>query len=184
MSWEAEDSTMKNITLVSIALGLLASAPAALADDPGSKFCFGVDCPCGNDDPTGGCVNSSGHGAQLDASGTSSVTADDAVFTATHMPAHAVSIILASRNQSAIPFRDGLWCLGSGARRLEQHLNSGNQGSVRFTGVVQRLCDVSVTVSPGETVNFQVWFRDSPAKSTPCGQKHNLTNGYSIDYTP
>jgi hypothetical protein len=60
---------MKNITLVSLALGLLASAPAALADDPGSKFCFGVDCPCGNDDPTGGCVNSSGHGAQLDASG-------------------------------------------------------------------------------------------------------------------
>ena len=175
---------MKHLPSFSLALGLLASGPVALAGDPGTKYCFGVDCPCSNDDPTGGCVNSSGQGARLDATGSSSVSADDAVFTVTHMAPHAVSIILASRDQSAVPFRDGLWCLGSGAHRLEQHLNSGSAGSVQFTSAVQRLRDVSVTVSPGETWNFQVWFRDSPAKNTPCGQKHNLTNGYSIDYTP
>jgi len=167
----------------SLVLGLLWISPVVQTGGPGIKYCFGVACPCGNNDPSGGCVNSSGQGARLDATGTSSVSADDLVFHATHMSTHSVSIILAGQDQSAMPFRDGLWCLGTGAHRLEQHLNSGHQGAVDFTGIVQRLRDVFVTVSPGETWNFQVWFRDAPAKNTPCGQKHNLTNGYSVDFT-
>ena len=41
-------------------------------DAVGIPFCFGVGCPCGNDDPNAGCANSTGSGALLEGSGSAS----------------------------------------------------------------------------------------------------------------
>ena len=54
------------------------------ADDLPPTFCVadgvGATCPCGNLDPSGGCTNSTGSGARLIASGSTSVSKDNLVF--------------------------------------------------------------------------------------------------------
>jgi len=55
---------------------------------PGRRYCFGVQCPCGNDSPRAGCRNSTGSGAALGGWGSVGVAADDLVLTATSVPAN------------------------------------------------------------------------------------------------
>ena len=48
-------------------------------------------------------------------------------------------------------------------------------------GEVRAVRDVSLTISAGQTWNFQCWYRDA---LSPCGITNNLSNGLSVDFTP
>ena len=170
-----------SLTLLST---LALAALAAAGNGPGTAYCFGVGCPCGNDDPTAGCVNSTGFGALLTASGTSSVLADDLVFDGTRLPPSSVTLLAMGNQTQNVPFMDGLLCIGGQTERLWKHFNSGQLGQVSCGGVCGLFAAGGLSVAPGETWHFQMWFRDSPANQTPCGNKANLTNAYTATFTP
>lgn len=173
-------------SLLAIGLSMAFLAPFSSASDPGTAYCFGVGCPCGNDDASGGCVNSSGAGALLTATGTNSVATEDLSFYGTSMPLNAVTIVITAPDQQALPFKDGKLCVAGQLTRLYKHNNTGQTGTVDFEDVLAsfKLNSVPKVFAAGETANFQLWFRDAPAALSPCGGKSNLTNGYSITFTP
>ena len=51
-----------------------------------------------------------------------------------------------------------------------------------FSGVVEFTAFGGIFIQPGETWNFQVWTRDN--NGSPCGGNNNLTNAYSVTFTP
>lgn len=177
---------MLRSTFLAIGLSLAVLAPASVASDPGSAYCFGTSCPCGNDSPTGGCKNSSGAGALLSATGTASLAASDLNFHGRDLPAKSVSLLVFGPLQQEIPFFDGKLCIGGQINRLYKHQNSGDAGAVDFLDTIGqlKLNAVPITFDPGDTRNFQVWFRDAPAAVSPCGTKANISNAYSVTFLP
>jgi hypothetical protein len=173
-------------SLLAIGLSLAFLAPSSNAGDAGAAYCFGVGCPCGNDDAAGGCVNSSGFGALLTATGTNSIAAEDLNFQGIHMPINAVTIVITAPDQQALPFKDGKLCVAGQLTRLFKHNNTGQTGGIEFQDVLAsfKLNAEPKNFAAGETANFQLWFRDSPASLSPCGGKSNLTNAYQITFTP
>lgn len=174
-----------NLRFLGVLLPLfLVSPPAIQADEPGTPYCFGVDCPCGNDDPAAGCINSSGLGGLLTVTGSNSIAADDLVFTGTQLPKTSVTLVGLGTAQVKKPFKDGFRCIGGTSWRLQQHLNSGQSGSVSYSKIAGKILEQGYLLTPGETLHFQLWSRDVPASHTPCAAGANLTNGYSITFAP
>lgn len=173
-------------TLLAVGLATAALLPTTHAADAGTAYCFGVNCPCGNDDPNAGCRNSSGQGALLSASGSNSLSTNDLSFHGTSMSLNSVCLVITAEAQQALPFKDGKLCVAGTMQRLFKHNNSGASGIVNFNQVLDSwaLNTPPVVFSAGQTANFQIWFRDSPGNQSGCGQKSNLTNGYQITFQP
>jgi hypothetical protein len=147
-----------------------------------SGFCYCAapsPAPCGNFYFPGGCLNSSGAGAILAASGTTSVSADNLVLTTTQMPTNKAGILFMSQNTvAAVPFWDGLRCLKAPIVRYPGK-NSGSTGSFAYgPGLVAAS---SGTILAGSTWNFQSWFRDPPG---PCSTGANTSNAIQAQFTP
>lgn len=154
---------------------------------PGVAYCFGdgggTACACSNESTAGagqGCVNSTGVGARLTASGSNSVQSDDQVFEISGLPPGNASMLIvgnARANQGlGLPFYDGLRCVNGMPRRFPMQI-------APQTGVVTRGPGLAAQGGwlAGETRDFQAWYRD-PAG--PCARGSNLTNGYEIVFTP
>jgi hypothetical protein len=152
------------------------------SSEPGAPYCFGVGCPCGNDDALAGCANDTGSGASLGASGSASTSADSLVLSASGL---TVGPGLFFQGNNAVnsgagnPFGDGLRCAGGNVVRLEvQFANAGNG--------FQAQSSISISskggVSAGQTKRYQYWYRDSG--SSPCGSLFNLSNGYELVWQP
>jgi hypothetical protein len=151
----------------------------------GSGFCFGdgsgTPCPCGNNGASGGgCANSTGTGAVLDAFGTSSASADDAWFEGHDLPA-GVTTILFSGNQQAgggagLALYDGLRCVGGTLHRLGTRAAS-------TTGIVHHPSGLRAFGgwSAGTTVYFQLQYRNVGG---PCAHGSNFSNGLSVTFGP
>lgn len=103
--------------------------------NPGLQYCFGVTCPCSNPDPTAGCANSTGSGALLDGSGTTSISNDDLVLTGTNMiPTEPCTLFSADDALLGCVgriFGDGIRCTGENLIRL-QTVIVGASGDVTF----------------------------------------------------
>lgn len=162
------------------------SAILGACTPPGGPFCFGVGCPCGNDDASAGCRNSTGHGALLEGSGSNLVGADDLVLTCTGLPANSIGLFFMAPGQQASPpaLSDGLLCTDPGPLdpfmqgivRLGVRYAEG-AGAISFgPGVVARVGNV---VQPGTTRSFQVWYRNPPG---PCMTRGNTSNGYAVAF--
>lgn len=173
-------------SLLAIGLSLAFLTPTSNAGDPGTAYCFGVGCPCGNDDPNAGCDNSTGVGALLSATGSNSLAASDLNFHGIQLAKTAVTIVITAPQQQALPFKDGKLCVAGQLTRLFKHNNTGQSGMTDFNDVLGlfNLNTPPKVFAAGETANFQLWYRDSPADLSPCGGKSNLTNGYSITFAP
>jgi hypothetical protein len=168
-----------------------ANRPALVVDftppPPGMPFCFGVGCPCGNDSPTSGCSNSSGHGALLSGVGSTSVAADDLVLTTVDCPPQNFGLYFMGASTFApIQLGDGLACTGGVFRyfpaiaRADGILTLTSPIASAYPGAIQ----------PGDTRHFQSWTRDfscgpPPAPCvSPCGRNSSVSNGYSVVFTP
>jgi hypothetical protein len=152
-----------------------------------SAFCF---CPaplgpCGNNDPTAGCANSTGVGGLLAASGTGSVALDNLVLGATQLPPLRPGLLL--QGATAIPgvaFFDGRRCVSSPIFR-HAPVSTGAAGTATYGPGLAAWTVANFGpagwITPGSTWNFQFWHRDAPA---PCGTRANLTNAVAVTFTP
>jgi hypothetical protein len=149
--------------------------------NPVVSYCDSVSsvsgCPCGNIGATGeGCQNSTGAGALLSATGSSSITADDLVLMGTQLPPSKPGLFFTGPNQvgagSGSLFGDGLLCVGGSIQRL-QTVFSDLSGNAQTTLSIATGGGVTV----GSVANYQLWFRD-PAG--PCGAAFNTTNALSL----
>ena len=158
------------------------------ATEIGTPGCF---CPnavaiCGNADPNAGCANSTLVGGLLKAHGTTSVSSDDLTLSATQLPPSTFAMLLGSRAQRNIPFRDGRLCVGGSGMRIWrfQLRNSRQYGAAVFgDGLVARsLSFFSATghIATGDTWYFQTFYRDTLG---PCGTGGNLTNNVEITFS-
>ena len=152
----------------------------------GTAYCFGdgtaaVACPCGNAGAAGnGCASSiNANGANLNGAGNASISADSLVLTGSGMP-NSNALYFQGTTQIAAAFGDGLRCAGGTIIRLGTKLNAAGVSSYPAAG------DLSVSVrgnvvAPGVR-NYQAWYRNAAAFCTP--STFNLTNGYSVTWTP
>lgn len=148
-----------------------------------TAFCFGdgssMPCPCGNSGAAGhGCANSiSASGAALTASGTTSVSADNFVLSATSMSGN-VSLYLQGTAQADLPLDDGKTCVGGSLVRVG--LKSVTAGaSTNPSGI-----DLPISVKGGVPINggtrfYQVAYRNAdPTFCQPATT--NRTNGMIV----
>jgi hypothetical protein len=154
--------------------------------DVGQAYCFGdgtaAPCPCLN---TGGseegCANSSGVGAKLTASGTTSALADDLLYVASGLVPNEPALLFAGHNQlgggQGLSFGDGLRCAGGSIIRISTQVASATGDATFPTGLAASLGAVA-----GDVRNFQVWYGDSTGSA--CGAGFNLSHGVSVTYAP
>lgn len=145
----------------------------------GTALCYGdgtgASCPCGNfGNAAEGCLNSSGNGARLEATGSVSASADDLemhVYGAAPLkPCLLFAGTGALNGGLGSSFGDGILCASGTIQRLE----------VRFTDSAGAAhWGPSILSSQGWGAGldrlFQVWFRDG--SGSPCGAFFNLSNG-------
>lgn len=149
--------------------------------EPGASFC---DCSavtaCNNSDTAGaGCRNSSGSGAILTASGSTSVAADDIAFEGILMPSNKPALLFvgttALNGGSGAVFGDGVRCAGGQLTRLAVKFTDAG-GSASW-GAGQNATGIW---NAGTTRYFQVWYRDP--QNGPCGTGFNVSNGYEVSF--
>lgn len=140
-------------------------------------------CPCSNQSPVGnneGCLNSSGVGGKLVASGGTSITCDTLQLCASQMlGANCIFIQGSSVPVGPFGFGDGLRCIGGTLRRLGViPVSSGNSclgGS--GTAPIHTLGQVSPA-----TYGYQTYYRDPQNFCTSL--TYNITNGVQVTWVP
>jgi hypothetical protein len=147
----------------------------------GFAYCFGIGCPCGNDDPSAGCLNSSGAGAWLDVSGSASIGADDLIFDVIDGTAGKPALLFSGTMQqnggAGSALGDGLLCAGGTIQRMTVHILDSSGASTWGPGLA-----ATWGWNAGDLLDFQVWFRDPVVG--PCAGGFNLSNGYEVSFLP
>ena len=153
-----------------------------------SAYCFGTGCPCRNDDPVAGCANSRGSGGRLTACGTASTAADDLVLHTSGLPPDQFALFYMGAGPLALAFGDGLRCVGAGGAGIFRYFPVQSSGPIGVLalgpGIVahsQARFPAAGRIDPGDTWNFQTWFRDPEG---PCGFAFNLSNALAVTFSP
>lgn len=155
-------------------------------------FCLGDgsqgNCPCNNFGASGrGCAHSfDARGARIVAAGEPSL--DALLFAAHELPPTALCILLqGTQSISAVPFGDGLRCVGGSLARL--YTRNAQLGSVSVPGpldlgVAARSVQLGVPIPTGAVRSYQFYFRDASAAfcPTPLGSTFNTTPAVSIQH--
>jgi hypothetical protein len=149
----------------------------------GTSFCLGDGtgsaCPCANQGGTGeGCANSTGSGGLLTGTGSSSVTANNLVFSGTNLPGNQPILFFQGNNAinsgNGNPFGAGLRCAGGGVRRL-QVLFASSAGEASTSVNIA----TSGAVAAGDLKRYQGWYRNPGG---PCFASFNLTQGVELSW--
>ncbi len=150
-------------------------------DDLGWSMCFGdgsaAACPCGNESGVAqsGCEHSGGEGARIRAHGSDQVVVDDAVFSLCRAVPNQTAVLVQGAAAIALPFKDGVLCMGSWTRRIEFVAVGPDGGATTTASLATR-----GNLFPGQTRYYQWWFRDPGA--SPCGSGSNFSSGLSVDW--
>jgi len=122
--------------------------------------------------------NSAGLGAVIDASGATSVTANNLVFDVVGLPSNVFGFFVASKVEAYTPNLgggQGTLCITNPCLRFSEDIRfSGPGGAVTFQPNLAAL-PMGVAVLPGESWRFQYWYRDSNPSTTS-----NLTEALRI----
>jgi hypothetical protein len=149
--------------------------------EPGTRYCFGVSCPCFNNDPNAGCANSGGLGALLVSAGTTSAGTDDLRLQVSGLLPGQPALLFAANNSlaggSGLLFGDGLRCAGGGAVRLGVRSSSSLGEATWGPGLA-----AAAAWGGGQTRRFQCWYPD-PVGS-PCGSGFNFSSAVEVSFTP
>ncbi|MFT4539518.1 MAG: hypothetical protein ACI841_000357 [Planctomycetota bacterium] len=155
--------------------------------EPGTGYCYGGVCACGNHDSEAGCANTTGAGAKLRASGSTSVTDDDLFFTLSGLPTGQFGVMYMGAAQNSLTFGNGILCAGAGGygqfRFPVQGAGAGGFMSLGLGVVAHSHTHFSVLgqITAGQNWNFQAWYRDPGGA---CGSSFNTSNGYSVTFQP
>ena len=123
--------------------------------------------------------NSSGAGASIGWSGTTSVAADDLVLEVTGAPPNTVGIFFFGPDQVQVGLGNGFRCVGGAVRRLPI-VGATASGAVRYPIELMSTTLPTGAITAGETWNFQYWFRD--VQGFPF--RFSLSNGLRVPFTP
>lgn len=157
-----------------------AGSPAAFAANvlvPGTDCCSGgsLSTYC---TANGNSANSAG--ALITPSGTPDVSSNDLSFLVTQLPANQPGFFLMSQTQAFVPTfsgSQGNLCVGSPIVRFNGNvLNSGMFSFVQFD-VDNTDLPQSTVFQPGDTWNFQFWYRDVNPGTTS-----NTSAGVSVTF--
>jgi hypothetical protein len=154
---------------------------ALSAGDIANLYSGGGSGPLGNNFCGPANLNSTNQSAVISAMGVDQAGGYPLELTAAQMPANQFGIFLVSMTQDYVPMSGGSQgnlCLGGQVGGFKQDVkNSGAVGTFALdvdTLVIPQPGG-SVAIQPGETWNFQAWFRDKNPKRTS-----NFTDGISI----
>ena len=133
-----------------------------------------------------GAVNSAGTSGAMVASGSTSAAANSLTIGAQDLPNNSFGFFLASRTQGMVAGpggSQGTLCLGGAIGRYVgpgQIVNSGSTGEITLAIDLTQTPQPTglVSVQPGETWNFQAWYRDAIGGSATS----NFTDGLSITF--
>ncbi len=151
-----------------------------IRDGPATEYCFGIGCPCGNDDPDAGCGNlgidsSTATGSRLHAQGTNSVAADDLVLAFDGVKANLFGLVFRSTVSGSLPFGDGKRCLTGALHRFPPR-QANASGIISYgPGEIVGLDGATV----GVTHNYQGWYRDPLG---PCGTGFNVSSAVTVQW--
>lgn len=140
---------------------------------------FPVPCPCHNHDDravSSGCANSTGVGAQLSASGSRSVQADDLYLHLADLPPGALGVVLEAHPShwlQDVTFYDGLLCLHFAFP--SQHVFTADANG-RWDAPTPTASQADLTFLRSR---FQAWYRDAAG---PCGSGGNTSNAIQVDW--
>ncbi|MEM9378998.1 MAG: hypothetical protein AAGB93_03535 [Planctomycetota bacterium] len=145
----------------------------SLTDDLGTSYCDAVP-------------NSTGAAAEISATGSAAVSANDVTLHATSLPPQSFGFFLTSQDQAFTQTpggSQGNLCLGGAVGRF---IGPGQIQNSGLVGEISVAIDLSafpqpngfVAVAAGETWNFQLWTRDSIG-GMPTS---NFTDGLTIDF--
>ena len=144
-----------------------------------------TSAPCGNEDPGAGCANQSGGGALMSVCGSSTITDDDLVIRVENVSPQQFGLVFMGPGQQQVPFGNGQLCVGPGGLGVFRYpaRNAGVAGVIsEGPGLVaysQASFGVFGTITPGQTWNFQGWYRDPFG---PCGTSFNLSNAVAVTF--
>jgi hypothetical protein len=150
-----------------------------------SFYCFCNAGPCGNDDPTAGCENSTGGGAVISATGSGSLAQDNLTLMLSPMAPFESGIFYVGPNQLGVEpvLGDGRRCVGGATNRFPV-VNAGPTGTMVLNNALgfgnSNFVPQNLFLA-GTTWNYQGWYRDG---SGPCGSTFNLSNAITIMVTP
>jgi hypothetical protein len=159
-------------------------------DGPAIEFCFGIACPCGNDDPDAGCGNlgfdgASATGATLQAAGSNSIAADDLELTVAGLAPASFGLVFTSQGTQNLPFGDGRRCVGTPFFRYLAQAASPSGTIALGPGAVVSYANAnfgpSGTLMAGATWDYQAWYRDVPGA---CGSGFNFSNAVRVAWSP
>ncbi|MEM8710010.1 MAG: hypothetical protein AAGG01_03590 [Planctomycetota bacterium] len=130
--------------------------------------------------------NSTGVEATLSAQGSSDVISNDLTILSAQLPAFAFSFVIVSQSQgfTSMPGgSQGNLCLGGSIGR---YVGPGQIQQANAMGAFALTIDLTntpqplgpVAIQPGETWNFQAWYRDAG----PAGPTSNFTNGFEVPF--
>jgi len=102
------------------------------------------------------------------------------------MPANTFGLLFMGNQQVALPFGDGLRCVGGQLERFGPPQTSGASGEFSVgPGIAAISCAgggaPTTCIDAGSTWNFQAWYRDAQG---PCGSGFNLSGGVSVLFLP
>jgi hypothetical protein len=129
-----------------------------------------------------GAPNSSGPGGSIMALGSPELALNNLTLHATQLPPSQWSYFLMSQSQTSVPNfggSQGVLCLGAPIVRLNMP-GTGQVGQTTLSGERSYTLDFlnlpqAIVFQPGETWNFQLWFRDLNP-----GPTSNTTNGVTV----
>jgi hypothetical protein len=175
--WSSSDCTMYALTIDGAGAPL--ATPLCFGDGTADAGQGPTGCPCANLSAVGageGCVNSTGHGAVLNAAGSNSFAADNLRLRIEDGVPWQPSLVLQGGSVIAYPFKDGILCMGHPTERLEVVMLDANGSGTTFGSIVT---EGNIT-GPGTTTFYQAWYRD-PVISA-CGTGSNFTQALRVDW--
>ena len=131
-------------------------------------------------------VNSTGSSGDIFGSGSLTAADNQLELSAMGLPSFSFSFFIVSNTQGLINQpggSDGVLCLGGAIGR---YIGPGQLQQANLAGEIALAIDLTqipqplgfVSVAPGDTWNFQAWYRDS----SPTGATSNFTDGLSVTF--
>ena len=100
----------------------------------------------------------SNSGAQIIASGSSNISANDLFFTAGPVAPGSFGLFYHGAAQLQTPFGEGFRCVGSNTVRINPATQADGSGFI--TKALDTSGSAGLFITPGSTRNFQCWYRD------------------------
>ncbi len=161
-------------------------------EDKVVEYCMcalGSKPSCTNSDASAGCANSTGVGGRLlsniQSGGSVGVALDNLVLTTTQLPLNVQGMVYMGRSsRRPTTFYDGLRCINLPVLRHATKSSGATGGFALGPGIAALSLarfGASGTISAGDTIYFQTWYRDSTG---PCGTGSNVSSAIKVTFLP